>query len=86
MGDWLPVFAEPGEVQLDGLPHLGQDCFLGVCQGNTARLGRARRNGGRRDPGKVVLGPLAGGFPGRLSAASCRSAAREGTGQDGSVR
>jgi hypothetical protein len=32
-------------------------------------LGRAGRNGGQRDPGGVVLGLLAGGFPGRLSAA-----------------
>jgi hypothetical protein len=29
MRDWLAVFAEPGKVQLDGLPHLGQDCVAG---------------------------------------------------------
>src|SRR5215470_1985945 len=41
MGDWLAVFAEPCKVQLDGLPHLGQDCVLGVCQGDTSRQIRA---------------------------------------------
>src|SRR5262252_7069831 len=41
MGDWLAVFAEPGKVQLNGLPHLGQDCVLGVCQCDTARQIRA---------------------------------------------
>src|SRR5215468_2415017 len=41
MGHWLAVFAEPGKVQLNGLPHLGQDCVLGVCQCDTARQIRA---------------------------------------------
>jgi hypothetical protein len=36
MRDWLAIFAEPGKVQLDGLPQLGQDCVLGTCQCDAA--------------------------------------------------
>src|SRR5215467_15169990 len=41
MGDWLAVFAEPCKVELDGPPHLGQDCVLSVCQGDASRQIRA---------------------------------------------
>src|SRR5215831_12240538 len=41
MWDWLTVSAEPGKVQLDSLPHLGQGCVLGVCHCDTARQIRA---------------------------------------------
>jgi hypothetical protein len=39
--DGLAVFAEPGEVELDGLPHLVQDSFFGVCERDAARQVRA---------------------------------------------
>src|SRR5215831_14376919 len=41
MRDWLAIFAEPGQVQFDGLAHLGQDGVLGVCQSDAARQIRA---------------------------------------------
>src|ERR1022692_1680942 len=37
MRDWLAVLAEPGKMQLDGLPHFGQDGLFGICQCDTAR-------------------------------------------------
>ncbi len=39
--DGLAVFAEPGEVELDGLPHLVQDSFFGICERDAARQVRA---------------------------------------------
>ena len=39
--DGLAVFAEPGEVELDGLPHLVQDSFFGIGERDAARQVRA---------------------------------------------
>ena len=41
MRDWLAIFAESRKVEFYGLPHLGQDCVLSVCQGDAARQIRA---------------------------------------------
>jgi hypothetical protein len=41
--DGLAVFAEPGEVELDGLPHLVQDPFFGICERDKAGQVRAPR-------------------------------------------